>query len=322
MTPRRRRGFLPDDLFSRLSELALHILEYNPYENGSPWLEELDTYRPDFLLSGWETPPLPLSLPPELRYVCHFGGGVRNLIPRELIERGLIVTNWGSSASRTVAEGTLTLTLCTLRRFTEYTIGMHVERGWPVTDASVSLLGRRVGIHGFGNVARAFVRLARGFGCSIRSYDPFVDDAVFKEFEVERCDSLEELFSTSQVILEMAALTPQTRQSVTGELLRMLPPDGAFINTGRAGTVDTGALLKVAQEGRLQIGLDVYDEEPTPAENPFRGLKNVTLLPHVAGPTPDRFRDCGEVGMRNLENFILGNPLEALVTLDVYDRIT
>ena len=51
-------------------------------------------------------------------------------------------------------------------------------------------------------------------------------------------------------------------------------------------------------------------------------MMNVTLLPHVAGPTADRLRDCGETAVRNIERFILGEPLEARITLDIYDKIT
>jgi len=78
----------------------------------------------------------------------------------------------------------------------------------------------------------------------------------------------------------------------------------------------------VAQEGRLQIALDVFEQEPLPADSPLRGLSNVTLLPHLGGPTRDRRRDCGALALKNLRTFLRGEPLKAAISLDVYDRST
>jgi phosphoglycerate dehydrogenase-like enzyme len=86
--------------------------------------------------------------------------------------------------------------------------------------------------------------------------------------------------------------------------------------------VDEADLLRVAREGRLQIALDVFEHEPLPADSPLRGLPNVTLLPHLAGPTRDRRRDAGALALKNLRAYLRGEPLEAVVTLEVYDRST
>ncbi|MEO7933416.1 MAG: hydroxyacid dehydrogenase [Chthoniobacterales bacterium] len=322
ITEERRQGFLPNDLLNRLNDLVEDVRMYDPELRYDNWEKELADYEPGVIVSGWGTPRIPVWPQPKLDYVCHLTGEVRNTIPRELIERGLMVTNWGTSISRTVAECTLMLTLCALRRVTQFALGMHVEKQWKTTDSAASLFGRRIGIHGFGNIAREYVKLAKPFGCSVSSYDPYVSDSVLRQHGVQRCNSLEELFSTSQIIIELAANTEETRRSVTGELLRMLPPDGVFVNTGRSAVVDTEALVEIAREGNLQVALDVFDEEPLSADNPLRGLHNVTLLPHIAGPTTDRLRDCGEAAVRNITKYIHGEPLDAVITLDVYDRIS
>jgi len=84
--------------------------------------------------------------------------------------------------------------------------------------------------------------------------------------------------------------------------------------------VDQDGLLCVAREGQLQIALDVFEQEPLPANSPFRGLPNVALLPHLGGPTRDRRRDAGALAVKNLRAFLRGEPLDAVVTLEVYDR--
>jgi phosphoglycerate dehydrogenase-like enzyme len=133
---------------------------------------------------------------------------------------------------------------------------------------------------------------------------------------------LEELFSTSDVVVELAAATPANDHVIKEAHLRMIPEGGVFVNVGRGCVVDEGGLLRVAREGKLQIALDVFEEEPLPPNSPLRGLPNVTLLPHLGGPTRDRRRDSGALALRNLRAFLQGEPAEAVVTLDVYDRST
>jgi phosphoglycerate dehydrogenase-like enzyme len=86
--------------------------------------------------------------------------------------------------------------------------------------------------------------------------------------------------------------------------------------------VDEAALIRVAREGKIQIALDVFEQEPLPPGSLLRGLPNVTLLPHLGGPTRDRRRDSGQLALKNLRAFLRGEPLEAVITHDVYDRST
>ncbi len=145
-------------------------------------------------------------------------------------------------------------------------------------------------------------------------------DEVFSSFGVKRLASLEELFAESDVVVELAAATPENYHIVTENHLRLIPEGGVFVNVGRGCVVDEGGLLRVAREGRLQIALDVFEQEPLSADSPLRGLPNVTLLPHLGGPTRDRRRDAGAFALKNLRAFLRGEPLDAVVTLEVYDR--
>lgn len=282
---------------------------------------------PDILVSGWKTPPLSPDLrvgqPGGLRYVCHTAGTIRKLVPRELIERGLIVTNWGNAISLNVAEGALMMILMALRRASYWSVAMHREGAWKKPDTvTQSLIGRRVGIHGFGGISQALVPLLRQFTQDIQSFSPHVPNQFFIDAGVKRLHSLEELFTTSDVVIELAAAIPENHRIVTEELLRKIPEGGVFVNLGRGILVDEAALMRVAREGGLQIALDVYETEPLPSDSPLRGLPNVALFPHLAGPTPDRRCDSGAQALKNIEAYLKGKPMEAVVTLEVYDRST
>jgi len=267
-----------------------------------------------------DLPPADLT---SLKYVCHLAGTVRKLVPRDLIANGVVVTNWGKCISKNVAECTLMLMLMALRRASYWSVAMHRDGGWKDQQTyTESLIGRRVGIHGFGAISQALVPMLKPFTTDISASSPHVPDQVFSELGVKKVNSLEALFAQNDVVVELAAYTPQTYHLITEQLLRSIPEGGLFVNVGRGAVVDEKALIDIAREGRLQIALDVYEQEPLAPDSPLRGLRNVTLLPHLGGPTRDRRRDCGEMALKNLRAFLADKPLESQVSLDVYDRST
>jgi phosphoglycerate dehydrogenase-like enzyme len=320
--------FFPSPLWEDLQGLLARPRRVPaPPAHPDEWARLWHESPPDILISGWKTPPLAHDLrvgqPGGLRYVCHVAGTVRKLVPRELIERGLLVTNWGNSVSANVAEGALMMILMALRRASFWSVAMHREGAWKTPDTIThSLLGRRVGIHGFGGISQALAPMLRPFTKEIQSFSPHVPDELFKQAGITRVHSLEQLFATSDVVVELAAAIPENFHLVTEDLLRKIPDGGVFVNLGRGALVDEQALVRVAREGRLQIALDVYETEPLPADSPLRGLPNVALLPHLGGPTRDRRKDSGALALKNLEAYLKGRPMGAVVSLEVYDRST
>lgn len=324
VTSEELRNFLPEPHLAAVEALAPVVPRYDPADrSAAEFAAALAAADPEIVVACWGTPPLPVVLPPRLRYVCYLCGSVKRLVTRAHLERGLLVTNWGGSVSRIVAEWALFHVLCCLRRATSWALAMHLERGWkhPATETA-SLFGRRVGLHGFGMVARELVLLLRPFGVQVQVVAPDVDPAVEQAWQVRRAASLEALFAENDIIIELAPLIPETTGVITERLLRLIRPGGVFVNVGRGAVVDEAALLRVAREGQLQIGLDVFAQEPLPPDSGFRGLRNVTLTPHLAGPTTDRRRDAGAFALGNLQAYAAGRPLEAVITPSVFDRTT
>lgn len=322
LTPEEIRDFLPGALLSACEAVAeeYRVLDPKPLDRET-FAEHLHAANPEILLAAWKTPPLPPQLPPRLRYVCYLCGSVRRLVTRAHLEQGLLVTNWGGSISRIVAEWALFHILSCLRRATAWALAMHLEGGWKNgATETASLFGRRVGIHGFGQVARELVQLLKAFDTSISVFAPDVDADAERRYGVRRAESLENLFGANDIIVELAPLIEETRGIVTEDLLRRIRPGGVFVNVGRGAVVDEAALLRIAREGQIQVGLDVFAQEPLPVDSAFRGLRNVTLTPHLAGPTTDRRRDAGAFSLRNLQAYARGEPLQAVVTPAVYDR--
>ncbi|MCX6954961.1 MAG: hydroxyacid dehydrogenase, partial [Verrucomicrobia bacterium] len=273
LTPLEAGRFFSEPLLAELSALAPGFRQLDPTGlSPADFARELAAANPDILVACWKTPPLPDALPPRLRYVCYLAGSIKTFVTRSHLENGLLVTNWGGSISRVVAECALLHALTCLRRATQWTFAMHQRGAWKngPTEAA-SFFERRVGLHGFGPVAREFVRLIRPFNCTVSVFAPDVDSAYEREYGITRAPSLEALFSSSDVLIELAPLIPATTGVIDEKLLRLLPPGAAFVNVCRGAVVDEAALVTVARQGKIHFGLDVFAQEPLDPHHPLRG---------------------------------------------------
>lgn len=290
------------------------------------WERLLFEVRPAILITGWGTPDIPerfarwSELP--LRYICNVTGGIKSFVPRCLLERGILVSNWGTTISHTIAEHAMLLTLGALRNLPLWNGFMDMPADRTSTLRTQSLRGKRIGLHGFGGIARELVGLLKPFRVELAAYSFGVPRQLFEDHDVRFCESLEELFSISNVIIECEALTPQSRGSVTEAIFSLLPNDGAFINVGRGAVVDEAGLVQLAAAGKIRVALDTFQQEPLPSESALLRIPGALLSPHIAGPTTDGFALCGEFAMTNLRHYLRGEMVDGAVTLEIYDRST
>lgn len=321
--------FFPDGLESEFASMFgdLRIVPSSTLTR-EEWRELINDYDPDVVMTAWSSFGLPENFGQGRRqapYICNLTGSVRHLVTPSHFKNGVLVSDWGSSAAKSVAEAGLMLTLMALRRASHWQHVMHVERGWAELDGNkgqLSLFDRRVGIHGLGRVAQAYIALIKPFSPQIFTYCPGVPPQLLEELGVTAVDSLEELCDTVEIFVEMAALTPETLGSVTEEILRRLPPHGVFVNVGRGPVADENALAKLANDGRLRVALDVYAHEPLATNSPLRDNPAIIIFPHQAGPTEDHMRHLGTFAMENVKRYLRNEPIQARISLDVFEKMS
>lgn len=323
-----------DELFRLYSEEALtHLGTFAEVSFGDPDEEGRSPVAAhikdefDALVSCWSTRPLDASVlgGDRLRLVAHTAGSVRGLAPRELLERGLRVTQGGAAAmAPAVAELAITLTLALLRQLHTYDRALRATRDWsagPRAEEGRSLSDRTVGIVGLSRVGWYFAEMARGLGVrNLYAHDPYADPARAEVMGIKLV-SLDELCRRSEVLSIHAPSTPETHRFIGANQLTSLPDRALVINTARSWCLDEAALLDELRAGRLCAGLDVFDEEPLPKESPFYELDNVLITPHVAGGTGDVRVRQGWTVVHELERFAKGEPLENEVSIEAYDRL-
>ena len=238
--------------------------------------------------------PAAMDRAPKLRLIVKHGAGVDNIDIPSATDRGIAVVNTpGSASSAAVAEGAVTLMLAVLRRVPEMDRlvrdGRYGDR-WTVSLGD--LTGRRLGLVGFGRIARNVARTCgAGFGMEVAAYDPFVPAETISETGAQAFDDLEALAARSDVLSVHVPLSDRTRGVVGAKVLAALPRHAVVVNTSRGGTVDETALAEALRSGSIAgAGLDVFETEPPSPSDPLFALPNVVASPHMAGVTEGSLR--------------------------------
>lgn len=146
------------------------------------------------------------------------------------------------------------------------------------------LAGKKIGMVGFGAIGQLIAKMVEGFPCDIAYYDPYVESSSFPSY---RKATLEEIFSSSDIVSVHLPVTADTKGMIDQQFFRLMKPDALFVNTARAVVVNRLDLYEVLAENKIRGAiLDVFDKEP-PDELDYRiiDLPNVLPTPHIAGAT-------------------------------------
>jgi phosphoglycerate dehydrogenase-like enzyme len=221
------------------------------------------------------------------------------------------VCNNGGANSIPVAEHTLMLMLAVAKKLVWHHNNV-VAGKWRVGDFATARLyelhGKTLGIVGLGNIGKKVARRALGFDMQVQYYDIVrlsedQEDALGVRFAL-----FPELLRTSDVVSLHVPLTDRTRGMMSGEQFAMMKPSAFFINTCRGPVVDEKALHHALTSGQIAgAGLDVMLEEPPAADHPLLTLENVTLTPHMAGPTWENWRRAFRNAFDNIQRVSAGD---------------
>ena len=197
-----------------------------------------------------------------------------------------------------------------------------VRRGRWDLQASVmgdEILGRTLGIVGLGYSGRELVRLVAPFAMRILAYSPHADAAAARELGVE-LTSMDEVLRRSDFVSLHCRLTEETRGIIGAHRLALLKPSAYFINVGRGELVDQRALALALRERRIAgAGLDVFEVEPLPLDDPLLGLDNVLLTPHWSASTSDVWRATGRAMAMGMLQAAHGRPPDDIVNPEVLE---
>jgi phosphoglycerate dehydrogenase-like enzyme len=271
------------------------------------------------ILYGWLLKPDNFHLAERLRWVHTSAAGVGPLLFPDFVESDVLLTNGRGLHALAMAEHALGIMLSFARKLHMARDLQHARRWsqeglWLEPPALAQVDGSTLGIVGLGEIGRALAVRARALGLHVLAVrrhpqaQPAPADAQWG------MDRLDDLLERSDWVVLCPPLTRETQGLMSRERLARMRPGAVLINLGRGALVDEPAMVEALQAGRLAgAGLDVFAEEPLPADSPLWTLPNVIVTPHVSGLGPRYWERAVDQFATNLRHWLAGEPLANVV---------
>jgi phosphoglycerate dehydrogenase-like enzyme len=288
--------------------------------------QALSDHPTTHVLYSYFVPGDALQRAPHLDWIQLHSAGLDHILDSPLMEGDVALTTASGIHATPIAEYVLASMLAHRWRVPHWT---HCQRAgeWPAGRwdlyARPELRGSTLGIVGYGSIGREVGRLADAFAMRVLalsrgggrretgySVEGTGDARGTMPEAFYTPDRLHEMLARCDYVVVATPLTPETRGLLDEAALRAMKPTAYLVNIARGGIVDEAALVRALREGWIAgAGLDVFEEEPLPADSPLWGLENALISPHVAGFTPRYDERAAALFARNLARYLAGEPL-------------
>ncbi|EAU39886.1 putative phosphoglycerate dehydrogenase protein [Fulvimarina pelagi HTCC2506] len=259
---------------------------------------------------------------PKLRALVRHGAGL-DFIPVQAASRlGIAVTNTPSVNAKSVAEHVFGLIICLARRIVENDAGIR-RNEWHALRAaapgSCEIAGKALGLIGYGGIGQAIAQIGKlGFGMNVLAATRWPrEDEDGVSFH-----PLTDVAAKADILVVACPLSEETRNLVSEEIIAAMPPNAILVNVARGPIVDEAALSAALRAGHIRgAALDVFSDQPLPADSPLRSAPNTLLSPHVAGVTAEAMARMSRTAVDDILTMILGNQPRHLVNRKAWPMI-
>lgn len=285
---------------------------------GSSSLEEAIARAADVevIQTGWWSDEL-LRAAPRLKWVQNGGAGVERFMTTDFIASPVVLTNAQGVYAVPIADHVMAFVLHFSRCFDHLT-RKQMQKEWARWgECRLDELNRKtMGIIGLGEIGSEVAKRAKAFGMRVIATRRRPEIGSDYADEVRGADELPWLLSESDFAAVCAPLTKTTRRLIGEDQVRLMKPTAYLVNIARGGLVDEAALAAALEAGAIAgAGLDVFEQEPLPAESPLWEMANVMITPHLAGNSPRSHERFMELFCENLRRYVAREAL-----LNVVDK--
>ena len=266
-----------------------------------------------------------------LKVIGRHGIGIDNIDVAAATRLGIQVVNTPGANTNAVAEHALWAIMHCAKNFNRAEKALR-EGKFAVAGSlpglvqkmgysTLELKAKSLGLVGFGRIARRLAELARSLEMDIKAFDPLVGDEAFQERAVCRTSSLEEVLRDTDFVSLHVPHMKETHHLIGEKQLALMKQEAFLINTSRGGIVDEAALLRALRERRIAgAALDVFEQEPPPADLPFFSLENVLVTPHMAAVTDLALVNMAVGVSRGIVEALEGRRPEFLCNPEVWEK--
>lgn len=260
-----------------------------------------------------------LNLLPRLKYIGVLATGY-NVVDLDVArQRGIVVTNIPAYSTQSVAQMAIAHLLNITQRVAHYAHEVH-NGVWSAqpdfcywNTPLIELVGKKIGIVGFGNTGQATAQIAEALGMEVWVYTSKPKKSLPKKYQKV---TLNELFSACDVVSLHCPLTAENKEMVNSFRLSLMKQGAILINTSRGGLIDEKALEQALLSGKLLgAGLDVLSSEPVLNGNPLLKLKNCFITPHIAWATRESRMRLMNQAVENLKAWMEGRTINNVLEI-------
>ena len=305
VTPTSFRPDKQSQALLKLQEYATEIV-FNPY--GRPLVQsELIELLPgcDGYIAGLDyIDAYVIASCDKLKVISRYGAGVDRVDLAAASAKKIAVCNTPGANAQAVADLTMGLLLAVARKIPF--LDKNVKSGNWLRSTGIEIYGKTIGILGLGAIGKAVAKRAQGFSMRVMAYDPYIDSAFATENNIISA-SIEEIVREADVISLHLPLTKDTRNIISGDLMKKMKRGVIIINTARGGIIEEDVLPELLDSGQLGgLGLDAFEEEPL-LETPLSAYDNVVLTPHTAAHTYEATENMADMAVQNLIDVLSEN---------------
>ncbi|MBA4495425.1 2-hydroxyacid dehydrogenase [Paenactinomyces guangxiensis] len=257
----------------------------------------------------------------KLRVISQMAVGYDNIDVEAATRRGIMVANTPDVLTETTADLTFALLLATARRVVE-SAGFLRRGEWktwsPMLLTGQDVFGAVIGIIGLGRIGEAVARRAKGFNMKVLYHNRNRKPEAERKYGLIYAD-LDSLLKQSDFVCILTPYTPETRNLISERELALMKKNSVLINTARGGIVNEAALYNALKNGQIwAAGLDVFQQEPVPLENPLLSLSNVIALPHIGSASINTRVKMAKMAANHLLQGLRGERPAHLVNPEVW----
>jgi len=235
-----------------------------------------------------------------MKLIIRGGVGVDNIDVEYAREKGIEVRNTPAASSITVAELTIAHMLAVARHVPYGTQSLKQGKWEKKKLKGIELYGKILGIIGLGRIGNEVAKRAQALGMKVIAYDPYVEKS-----SVAKLVDLDTLLKEADIITIHTPLTSETYHLIGKKEIEKMKDGVILINTARGGVIDESAIIWGLETGKIYgVGLDVYEQEPLPADHPLLKFDNVSLTPHIGAQTAAARKRIGQEVVKIVREFV------------------
>lgn len=222
----------------------------------------------------------------KLKIIARAGTGVDNVDVKTATQKGIAVINVPGGNTIAACEHTMALILALARNIPDAYISLRQHKWEREKFIGMELLGKTIGLIGFGRIAREVAERCKSFGMKVLAYDPYIADDFAKSMNVAMVNSLDEIFKTSDIISLHVPLSDSTKNLINRDAISKMKPGTLLINTARGAILNIEDVTEAVKAGKIRLAVDVFPEEP-PQDFTLIDSNNVVATPHLGASTEE-----------------------------------